>query len=388
MRYTKETHKLLIRFANGENLSESNKGWTEQFEYNWSEFTKAKYSIAVNSGTSGLHAALSALDISPGDEVIIPGISVIMNAFTTINLGAIPIWVDVDPNTWTIDPKEIEKKITNRTKVITTISWFGASPDYSEIIKLAEKYGISILDDSAEHIQEQYTPRDMKGISIRVFSFEAKKHLTTGGEGGMVVTNDEVLAQKIRKFSGLGYRHLTALLGRTSLAREVSQDPEYERFDAFGLNYRMTPVSAAIGIGEMTELNEKLKMRKYSAQKILDVVGDVGWLIPQENNLGYTHSYYSLGLLYLGESVRGKTWKEFYSLFRKIGGEGFYGNVKNPYLEPLFYGKKIGPQNCLPGLCPISENVQGKIMAFKTNFNDTIEADMNAEILEETINAF
>jgi dTDP-4-amino-4,6-dideoxygalactose transaminase len=220
----------------------------------------------------------------------------------------------------------------------------------------------------------------------RMYSFESKKHLSTGGEGGMVTTDDEDLARRIRKSAGLGYKHLTAGRGRTSLASRVFQNPDYERFDSFGFNYRMTPVTAAIGLGQMSQVSAFLNSRKENGALLLEAVKDCSWLIPQpQTQDGVLHTYYTFGVKYLGNEAKGINWQEFYDEFCELGGDGFYSNCKNPYLEPFFIGKSLSSQLLSAGLCPVAEDLQARIMAFKTNYLNLDNARNQAEILSSLI---
>lgn len=361
--------------------------WVTAFEEKFALFTKSRFAIAVNSGTSGLHAALMAAGIGPGDEVISPALTVIMDAFSTIYLGATPVFADVDRVTWNINPVAVEPLITERTKAIISVSWFGLPADLPALRKICDKYGLFLLDDSAETINLTGQINDKSVFpDARMYSFESKKHMSTGGEGGMVTTNDEVLAEKIRKSGGLGYKHLTAGKGRTSLASRVFQNPSYERFDSLGFNYRMTPVTAAIGIGQLENIESVLASRKSNAELMLDAIKGCSWMVPQPRfQDGVEHTYYTFGVSYLGAETKGVSWQQFYDRFCAMGGDGFYSNCMNPYLEPYFRGRTFGNQVFELGLCPIAEDLQSRVMAFKTNYLDLELARVQANILSSLI---
>jgi perosamine synthetase len=361
--------------------------WVTAFEEEFARFTKSKFAIAVNSGTSGLHAALMGAGINRGDEVISPALTVIMDAFSTEYTGAIPIFADVDSETWNIDPEVVESLINERTKAVIAVSWFGLPANLPSLRKICDKFGLLLLDDSAETMVLDGLDDDISAApDARIYSFESKKHLSTGGEGGMITTNNEFLAEKIRKSAGLGYKHLTAGRGRTSLASRVFQNPNYERFDSLGFNYRMTPVTAAIGLGQMDQISLLLNSRKQSAEYFHQAIEDCSWLIPQPRSQdSVEHSYYTFGVKYLGQEAKGVSWQDFYDRFSELGGHGFYANCKNPYLEPYYMGKSISSQHLVKGLCPVAEELQSKIMAFKTNYLDLGIAHRQAEILAELI---
>ena len=158
---------------------------------------------------------------------------------------------------------------------------------------------------------------------ITVFSFESKKHLTTGGEGGMVVTNNEELATKARKFIGIGYKHLSARAGATDLALPHVQDPNYLRFDTIGPNYRLNQISAAVGIGQLERIDEIINKRKAIGKIFLEGTENiVDWFIPQKTPDDCIHAFYTFSSRYTLNEI-GKTWKDFYNEYKKRGGDGF-----------------------------------------------------------------
>ena len=210
---------------------------TQKFEEEFCEKFGVKYAVAINSATSGLHAALAAAGVGDGDEVIQPSVTVVMDSYATLYLGATPVYVDINPDTWNIDAEQIEKSITEKTKAIIVVSLYGLPVDIDPIMDIARKHNITVIDDSAETVLSKYKDGYSGTCAdIGVFSFEKTKHITSGSEGGMVVTNSETLAERIRKFGGIGYKNLTATAGRTSLASSVFQNPNYERFDSIGYN--------------------------------------------------------------------------------------------------------------------------------------------------------
>lgn len=363
--------------------------WTTEFERRFATRMGVAHAIACNSGTSGLHAALFAAGVGPGDEVIIPALTVIMDAYAVIHLGAVPVFADVNEDTHVISVEDIERKITPKTKAVITVSWEGLSCDMDPIMELARSRGIKVIDDSARTVLGIYKGRLAGTIAdLTVFSFEAKKHLTSGGEGGMIVSNDAELARQARKFAGIGYRHLTADAGRTHLAIDVVQDPAYKRFDVIGLNYRMNDISAAVGIGQLERVDEIVQRRKDVGQLFLERTAGYDWFTPQRTPEGYEHAYYTFSVDYLGEQAHGTTWKEFYNEYKAMGGDGFYGAVAIPYLEPALLGKTYGDFICAPGLCPVAEGLQQRVMCFKTNYRDMGVAEQKVDLLAKLLARF
>ncbi len=350
---------------------------TQEFEEKFCEKFGVDYSVAINSATSGLHAALAAAGVGPGDEVIQPSVTVIMDAYATLYLGATPVFVDINPETWNIDVNEIEKSITEKTKAIIVVSLYGLPVDIDPIMDLARKHNITVIDDSAETVLSDYKGKYSGTCAdIGVFSFEKTKHITSGSEGGMVVTNSKELAEKVRKFGGIGYKNLTATAGRTSLASSVFQNPNYERFDSMGYNYRMNLVTAACGLANFEILDQLIDRRKEIGSMFLEAVDGCSWIKTQKVEDYCEHSYYTFAFLYEHTEV---SWEQFYNTYIEMGGDGFYACWKNPYLEPSLKSKFSTVS------CPIAEEYQKKLMCFKTNYRDLGLAQRKVNVLKNLI---
>jgi len=360
--------------------------WVQRFEENFADKVGSKYAIAVNSGTSGLHAALYAAGVGAGDEVIQPATTVVMDAYVTCHLGAVPVFVDIDSRSWNIDARKIEEKITDKTKAIIVVSLYGLPVDIEPIMSIAKKYNLAVIDDSAETLMSKYKG-DVAGThaDFGVYSFEKSKHMTSGSEGGMVVTNNEKYAILTRKFAGIGYKGLTASTGRTSLASSVYQNPDYERFDTIGFNYRMNAITAAVGLAQLERIDHLVERRKVIGTMFLEAVKDCLWLETQEIPNYSEHGYFTFGMRYLGAEERKIPWKDFYNRYKKMGGDGFYACWKNPYLEPSLKGRTMGSQTFELGLCPIAEQYQTQLMLFKTNYRDLSEARHQCQLLSDLI---
>ena len=351
---------------------------TQEFEEKFCEKFGVDYSVAINSATSGLHAALAAAGVGPGDEVIQPAVTVIMDAYATLYLGAPPVFVDINRETWNIDVNEIEKSITEKTKAIIVVSLYGLPVDIDPIMDLARKHNITVIDDSAETVLSDYKGKYSGTCAdIGVFSFEKTKHITSGSEGGMVVTNSKEFAEKVRKFGGIGYKNLTATAGRTSLASSVFQNPNYERFDSMGYNYRMNLVTAACGLANFEILDQLIDRRKEIGSMFLEAVDGCSWIKTQKVEDYCEHSYYTFAFLYEHTEV---SWEQFYNTYIEMGGDGFYACWKNPYLEPSLKSKFSTVS------CPIAEEYQKKLMCFKTNYRDLGLAQRKVNVLKNLIN--
>ena len=377
--------EYLSNFLDSEN-KEDKIPWVQRFEESVAKKLGVKYAIACNSGTSGLHMAMVACGIGPGDEVITPGLTVVMDAYSVIHVGAKPVFADVDRSTYGIDVEEIKKKITNKTKAIITVSLQGLSVDIDPIMKIAKENNLFVIDDSAQNIQGEYKGRLAGTLGdISMLSFENKKHMTAGSEGGMLLTNNEDFAIKARKFGGIGYKHMTASAGRTSLALSDVQNPDYERFDTIGLNYRMSEVSAAIGLAQFERIDDIVDRRIAVANIFTKAVSKCNWIVPQAIPDGYKHSHYTFSFEYKGKEEIGVSWKEFYNMYIEMGGDGFYSACVVPYLEPVFQDHHCYKEIYTKGMCPVAEDLQKKIMQFKTNYRSLEVAQKKANILKDLI---
>jgi perosamine synthetase len=230
------------------------------------------------------------------------------------------------------------------------------------------------------------------------FSFENSKHMTTG-DGGIVITDDEELAKKIRKFHGIGFSTIEADEGRVRLKRDDFQNPSFERHDGFGWQYRLPEVAAAIGLAQLERLNEYVAKRQAIAAMFGEAIEGCTYLIPQLVPDGYVNSYYTFAMVYEGQRAIGVPWADFRRKYIDLGGDGFYAAWQVTYNEPAvrdmaFYGKGC-PVRCPlykgpkvewgPGLCPVADGLQPKLMQLKTNYGDLEVATQKADALRKTI---
>jgi perosamine synthetase len=206
----------------------------QEFEQKMVDYLQVKHCIATQNGTAALHISLIALGIGAGDEVILPAITFVATANAVRYVGATPIFVDIDPDTWNIDPAEIEKAITPKTKAIIPVHLYGNPCDMNTIMDIAKKHNLYIIEDACESLGATYQGKHTGKIGdIGCFSFNGNKIITTGG-GGMVATNDDEIARKIRY-----------------LIHQAKPD-----FQEVGFNYSMTNIEAALGLAQMEKLKE------------------------------------------------------------------------------------------------------------------------------------
>ena len=223
----------------------------EEFEKNIAEYADAKYAVAVNSGTSGLHLCVRALDLKAGDEVITTPFSFIASANVLLYENCVPVFVDIDEQTLNIDANKIEAAITPKTKAIMVVHVFGRPSPMREICAIAKKYDLRIIEDACEAIGAEFENRRVGNLGdAGVFAFYPNKQITTG-EGGMIVTDDEQVAK------------------RAAMLRNQGRDASSEWFEhvELGYNYRLSDINCAVGIEQFKRLDEILQLREAAARK-------------------------------------------------------------------------------------------------------------------------
>lgn len=389
--------KYLSKVLEGEAWSATTGSWVHGLEAEFAKIIGARYGVAANSGTSTLHMALEAVGVQPGDEVISPALTVIMDSTATIHANAIPVYCDVDEKTFLMDPTDFERKITPKTKAVIVVALYGGVPDYDEILQIARRHHIAVIEDNAQAVLSRYHGKILGTIGdMSSFSYENSKHISCG-EGGMLLTDDEQLAEKARKLGGHGFKNLKADEGRVRfINKEMFQNPLYKRHDALGWNYRMPEFTAAVAYAQLERVEELVRLRQKTAEVFMDAMSACDYLTPQANLPDTVNSYYALGVLYDGDKSIGVSWTDFWKIYVELGGDGFYGAWSVPYLEPVIAERLFAAR--LPqvyehvsyhaGLCPTAEKIQPKIMQFKTNYRDLTLAEQKAEILRKVIKKF
>jgi len=353
-------------------------GMNSRLEEAFAKKFGVNFAIGVNSGTSALHSALFAADVKPGDEVITTPLTFAAPALAVLQQGAIPVFADIDPDTLNIDPGDVQKKITKRTRAIIPVALYGLPSDLDPIMKLAQEHNLMVIEDNAECFLGKYKGRIAGTIGhMSIFSFERSKHITTGN-GGMIITNDEELAVKARKFSVLGYATLTAKQASYKAAKDTVQHPDFLRHELAGYNYRLPEICAAMALAQL----EKLEMFVEKRQKIAEIynqgVGNCEWLIPQKTPDCCTHTYWTYALKLQKNEKR--SWRDFRQTYLEQGGDRFYAAWMVNYLEPVF--QNLGYEK---GLCPVAEDLQKRLIQLKTNYRTLGQARKQAAALKRTI---
>ena len=368
--------------SNSEQVREN--PFTDRFEDAFCKKYGVKYAIAVNSGTSGLHSALVAAGVRPGDEVITTPFTVLVDSSVPVIMGAEPVFADIDPDTHNIDPHSIEERITKKTKVIIPVAHDGLPYDIDRVMKIANEHNLIVIEDNAQAMLAEYKGRYVgKDAHITMFSFERTKHVSTG-EGGILITNNHDLAVKSRKFAGMGFKNLTAR--KSDLVAGVPlgyQTPTYERNDELGLNYRFNEFLAAIALAQFEIVDERVKLRRDIAKLYTEIFNDTEFKTQRVPD-GYVSSYFT----YAVESPFDKInrWKDFHQHHISNGGDGFYAAMILTYEEPIM--KKLGYYEKCKGTCPIAEKIQPKMMQFKTNYRTIEDAAKQVDILKSSLNSF
>ncbi len=228
----------------------SSKGkFVNEFENKFAEYIGVNHAVAVCNGTVAIHLALVALGITKGDEVIVPTFTYIASANPILYVGAKPVFIDSLESTWQMDPDDIERKITDRTKAIIVVHLYGHPCDMDRIMEIAKKHNIFVIEDCAEAIGSEYKGRKVGSFGdINTFSFFGNKTITCG-EGGMVLTNDKVLAERAGNLKNQG----------------LAKYREYWH-DAVGFNYRMTNIQAAIGLAQLEQVEKFIDMKQNVAK--------------------------------------------------------------------------------------------------------------------------
>ncbi len=308
--------------------------FTDRLETAFKKKYNVKYAIALNSGASGLHAAMHAIGLKPGDEIITSPFSVLWDAGVAIIMGAQVKFADIKYGTHNIDPKKIEELINEKTKAIIPVSYHGLPCDIDEIISIGKKYKIAVIEDNAQSMLAKYKGR-YAGVDadFAMFSLERTKHISSH-EGGLLITNNSDYAMQARKFAGGGFKNLTA--DKSKLAAKIPlefQSPDYKRHDYLGLNYRISEFCAAVALAQFERVEEKVKIRRDVANIYSELFSKFPKFEPQEVPAGYTHSYFTYSVKSPFKNLH--DWKNFYTNHVNNGGDNFYAMMSPVYSEDI-----------------------------------------------------
>ncbi|OGV54698.1 MAG: aminotransferase DegT [Lentisphaerae bacterium GWF2_44_16] len=346
-----------------------------KFEAEWAKWNGVKFAISTSNGTSALHTAVASMNIGPGDEIICPSYSFIASSFCIIQAGALPVFADVKED-HTIDPDDIEKKITKKTKAIIVVHLYGIVADMDPILKIARKHNLKVIEDCAQCFGGVYKGKKTGTIGdAGCFSFCQSKHFTTGGEGGMVITNNEDLAWECRSFRDHGYDvkerlNLLELEGKLMYIHK-----------RVGFNYRLTEMQSQIGLCELARLDSwNLKNRIRNGKMLIKALKDhpailhapvdtkerqnAFWWAPfvlNTDKLKCTTKEFIKAVAAEGVPVYSVLWPEMYQEKAYVEKNGF-GTLKYPFKDPnardIDYSKVF---------CPKARWISDRTMSFFTH---------------------
>ncbi len=297
-----------------------------EFERNFARFAGAKHAVAVNTGTAGLHAAIIAAGIKRGDEVILPSFTFVATAEAVVLAGGKPVFVDIDPETFNLNPEKIEKAVTKKTAAILPVDLYGFTAEMKPICEIANRLDLTVVEDAAQAHGLSYEGKPAGAFAdLACWSLYASKNITTG-EGGVVTTNDDNLAEIVRMVRTHGEK-----------AKYASR--------ILGCNYRMTEIEAAIGVVQLEKLPKFVEKRRANAQRLSAILSKSERLCLPSEPKGGRHSWYLYtARIYKGQEHERDTLLE--KLHKKgIGAEAYYVHPVHqmPYYLETF-GKRRLPE--------------------------------------------
>jgi len=291
-----------------------------QFEKAFAKFAGANHAVAVNTGTAALHAAIAAVGVKPGDEVILPSFTFIATAEAIVLAGGKPHFADIDAETYNISPEAVSKMITKKTRAIVPVDLYGLSADMKPIREVAHKHGLAVVEDAAQAHGLSYHGKNPGAFAeAACWSLYASKNMTTG-EGGVVTTNDYKVAEI------------------TKMVRTHGEKTKYAS-EILGCNYRMSEIQAAIGVVQLEKLPTFVAKRRENAQRLTEILSKSQRLCLPSEPKGYQHSWYLYTVrLYKGEvNERDKILEELHK--KGIGAEAYYVNP----VHQMPYYRSFGP---------------------------------------------
>lgn len=331
----------------------------ERFEAALARVANVKCAVVVSNGTAALHAAMHALDIGVGDEVIVPPLTFAATANAVLYQGGTPIFADVEAETLLIDAKSVESRITPRTKAIIAVDYAGQPCDYDALRILADRYNLRLVTDACHSLGCAWREQPCGSqADLTVFSFHPVKPITTG-EGGAIVTNDEVLANRMRLFRNHG---ITSDHGQ----RAKTGSWHYEMME-LGFNYRLTDIQCALGLTQLTKLQRFIESRRQVAARYDKAFAQDPAIRPLGVRSQAGHGYH-LYVVRVPERDR---------IFSHLREAGIGANVHYiPVHYHPYYRNNLGTGE---GLCPVAESAYGEILSLPIFPNLAIE-DQNRVI--------
>jgi len=327
----------------------------EEFERVVANYVGVKYGVSFNSGTSALHAALLAYEIKQGDEVIVPSFTFIATANAPLFVGAKPVFADIEDSTFGLDPNDVERKITRRTKAIMPIHYGGLPCRIKELRKIAQEYNLLLIEDAAESLGASVDGRKVGSFGdAAMFSFCGNKVITTG-EGGIIVTNSSEIYERLKLIRSHG-----RLESEPYFMSTKSLD-----YIMLGYNWRISSITAALGLAQMKKLDRIIEMRRKNAEYITSKLSKIDEVKVPQPPEGYFHVYQMY-------TIRVKGGREVRDALKDhLAKKGIMSKV---YFEPVhlthFYREKFGFKG---GELPITERLSSEVLTLPLYPTMTIE---------------
>lgn len=320
-----------------------------EFEQGFANFVGSKEAVAVSSGTAALHAAMHAIRVGPGDEVIVPAMTFAATANCVVFQGGTPVFVDVDPDTLLLDPVQVETKITPRTRAVIAVDYAGQPCDYDALRDIADRYELILVADACHALGGQYKGRPVGSLAdISTFSFHPVKHITAG-EGGMITTNNPELARRMRTFRNHGIA--------TDHRQREQQGLWFYEMVELGYNYRLSDIQCALGLSQLRKLPRWLTRRQEIARHYDAAFYGVPAVRPLHVRADVSHAYHLYVIRLDCQQLR-TTRTE---VFKALRAEGIMVNVHYipVHLHP-YYRQRLG---CREGECPVAESIYNQLIS-------------------------
>ncbi len=312
----------------------------QEFEEAIAARVGARFAVSFSSGTAALHGAAAAAELGPGDEAITSPMTFCATANSILYTGAIPVFADVTEDTLNLDPESVRARLSRRTKAIFAVDYAGHPAELDALGETAAQHGLVLIEDAAHAIGASFRGRPVGSIShMTVFSFHPVKHITTG-EGGMVTTNDEALATRLRRFRNHG---ITSDVRQRIAARQWQYD-----MATLGYNYRLPDLNCALGLSQLRKLDANLSRRKKIAERYAGALREAGYLLPIERR-EVEHAWHLYPVRIVPEEVRLRRDE----VLAALRAEGIGANVHyTPVHLHSYYREHLGGRE---GQFPVAE---------------------------------
>ena len=297
------------------------------FEHRFAAFQQTAHGIAVSNGTTALCLALQAVGIEPGDEVIVPAYTFIASASSIVMSNAVPVFVDIDPLTYNLDPDQVERAVTPRTRAVMAVHFAGLPADMDRLGEIADRHGLAVIEDAAQAHGARWGGRGVGGIgAIGAFSFQSSKNLNAG-EGGIMLTDDDGLAAAAQSLADCGH---------------VAPGPRYNHYRIAG-NNRMTEVQGAVLLAQMTHLETQADRRHANGEYLTERLGAIHGIVPVSRPAKCDrHARHIYMFKYSADAFGGHSKTRFIEALRAEGIPASPGYSLPLYKQPVFRNRNYG----------------------------------------------